>query len=113
MKLLTINGKSVPWTAGITHEQAIELLAQDLVPVQHIVDGFVKVKLTVNQRAALTSLVWNTGPAPLHGTVGMDVNAGKYDAVPAAMMKWVHAGNTVLPGLVRRRAAEAALWNKK
>ena len=38
------------------------------------------------------------------------VNAGALDAVPAELMKWTKAKGTELPGLVRRRRVEAALW---
>ncbi|MCX7347251.1 MAG: hypothetical protein NTU78_16230 [Alphaproteobacteria bacterium] len=38
------------------------------------------------------------------------VNAGTFDAVPAALMKWTGEDGRELPGLVRRRRAEAALW---
>ena len=38
------------------------------------------------------------------------VNAGAFDAVPAELMKWTKAKGKELPGLVRRRRAEAALW---
>jgi GH24 family phage-related lysozyme (muramidase) len=116
-KALAINGKSVPWRSAITREQALALLAQDLVPIQETVNKLVKAKLTGNQLAALISLVYNVGTAPLRGSVGMDIKAGKYDAVPAEMMRWVKVTSggrvVVLPGLVRRRRAEVALWSKK
>ena len=38
------------------------------------------------------------------------MNAGAFDAVPAELMKWTRADGKELPGLVRRRRAEAALW---
>ena len=38
------------------------------------------------------------------------LNAGQYDAVPAELMKWTKGGGKELPGLVRRRRAECAMW---
>ena len=38
------------------------------------------------------------------------LNRGEYAAVPAELMKWTRGGGKELPGLVRRRRAEAKLW---
>lgn len=38
------------------------------------------------------------------------MNAGHLDAVPKRLRLWVKAGGRVLPGLERRRAAEAELF---
>jgi len=38
------------------------------------------------------------------------VNAGDFEAVPRQLSLWVKAGGRTLPGLIRRRAAEAALF---
>ena len=105
--------KNFTYFRPTTPEQAVTLLAQDLLPVVKKVSRLIKVPLTANQLAALTSLVVNSGRAPLNGTLGRVLNQGEYERVPAEMMKWVYAGNHVLPGLVRRRKAEIAIWNKK
>ena len=44
--------------------------------------------------------------AVLFGAVG----GPKWDDVPRQFARWVFAGGRMLPGLVRWRAAEAALW---
>ena len=38
------------------------------------------------------------------------VNAGRFAEVPGRLKLWVKAGGRVLPGLEKRRAAEAALF---
>lgn len=60
--------------------------------------------------AALIDFTFNLGAGNLRAsTLRRKVNAGDWDAVPAELRKWVRGGGRVLPGLVRRRAAEAAL----
>jgi lysozyme len=41
------------------------------------------------------------------------LNEGKYDEVPAQIKRWNKAGGKVLDGLVRRREAEALLFQAK
>lgn len=95
----------------ITNAQAMKILAQDLVQFEDAVDQAVKVPLTQNQFDALVSFVFNVGPANFQkSTLLRKLNAGQYAAVPAELMKWTKAAGQEMPGLVRRRRAEAALW---
>lgn len=60
--------------------------------------------------AALIDFTFNLGAGNLRAsTLRRKVNAGDWAAVPAELRKWVRGGGRVLPGLVRRREAEAAL----
>ena len=112
--VLVIGGESVPLSGGVTKEQALKMLQQDLVPVQTAIERAVKVELTANQLGALTSFVYNVGFGPLKGSLRTKLNAGKYDQVPAELRRWVRvAGSGTHSGLVGRRAAEVALWNTK
>ncbi|NOV20955.1 lysozyme [Ensifer adhaerens] len=93
----------------ITEARAEEILRADLAVFEGRVERLVKVPLNDNQHAALVSFGFNTGK--LHSsTLLKKLNAGNYDAVPAELMKWVHAGGKRVKGLVNRRAAEAGLW---
>ena len=95
----------------ITNAQAMKILAQDLVQFEDGVEAAVKVPLSQNQFDALVSFAFNVGLGAFQkSTLLRKLNAGQYDAVPAELMKWTKAGGTELPGLVRRRRAEAALW---
>ena len=65
---------------------------------------------TPGRLAALTDLAYNIGLGNLRAsTLRRRVNAGRWDLVPVELAKWVRGGGRVLPGLVKRRAAEAAL----
>lgn len=60
--------------------------------------------------AAIADFIYNLGSTRYYSsTLRKKVNAGEWDAVKSELMKWVHAGGKVLPGLVRRRQKEASL----
>ena len=60
--------------------------------------------------AALADFCYNLGCARLAGsTLRKRVNAGQWAAARAELAKWTKGGGRILPGLVKRRAAEAAL----
>lgn len=59
---------------------------------------------------AVADFAYNLGVGALRGsTLRKRVNAGDMYAAKKELAKWVRGGGKVLPGLVIRRAAEAAL----
>lgn len=64
---------------------------------------------TQNQFDALVSFHYNTG-AIARATLTKHHVAGRYAETEAEFGKWVNAAGKKLPGLVRRRAAEAQLY---
>lgn len=71
------------------------------------------IKLNENEWAALTSFVFNLGCGSLaESGVMTRINNGENRAavVSEVFPQYVHAGGQVLPGLVRRRNAEIALF---
>jgi lysozyme len=97
----------------VTREQALELLQKDAAKAAAAVKKSVTRPLSQAQFDALVSFTYNTGTGAFTGsTLLKKVNAGKDAEVPAELEKWVHAGSTVLQGLVNRRKAEAALYTK-
>jgi lysozyme len=63
-----------------------------------------------NRLAALIDFTYNLGAGHLRSsTLRRKVNAKDWAAMPAELRKWVRGGGRVLPGLVARRNAEAAL----
>jgi len=96
----------------ITQADAEDILKRDIVKYEIAVMDLVKVKLTQNQFDVLVDFAYNAGVGNLKSsTMLKKVNAGDLDAVPAELMKWTKGGGKVLPGLVRRRQAEAAWWS--
>lgn len=101
----------------VTREVAGQWLRDDLARAGAAVERLVKTPLNDNQFAALASFVFNLGEGSLAGsTLLRHVNAGRLEEVPAQLARWVKATDPAtgkkrtLPGLERRRAAEAALW---
>lgn len=94
----------------ISIQRAEELLKADIARAKALITQYIEVPLNDNQMAALISLVFNCGAAPLKGTLGHLLNAKDYDTAALQFARWTHAGGRVLNGLVRRRAAEKKLF---
>ena len=89
-----------------TKEQAEAWLLEDLQKAADAVERYVTVPLSENQFNALVSFTFNVGGGNLKdSTLLKNLNRGWYEQV--------YANGEVLGGLSRRRAAEAALFNKK
>lgn len=60
---------------------------------------------------ALVSFAFNAGLGNLQrSTIRIKANRGDWDGAAEAFMAWTKGGGRVLPGLVRRRQAEKALF---
>ena len=91
----------------VTESEARKLLAADLRDSARTVAQQVKVKLTVRQRIALISIVFNCGPGVLDDThLIKDLNAGNYKAAADRFLEWDHAGGVQVEGLTNRRKSE-------
>ncbi len=98
----------------ITKERAEDLLRADVKRFEDQVLRLVKVPLTQGQFDALVSFTYNLGAANLgNSTLLRLLNAGDYKAAAAQFDRWTKAGGKELPGLVKRRAAERALFEGK
>ncbi len=96
----------------ITKALAEVLLLNDLESSELAVHSLTEVPLNGNQRSALISFVFNLGAGNFkRSTLRRKLNTGDYDAVPEQLRRWVRGGGQILPGLVRRRKAEAKLWS--
>ncbi|WP_296675069.1 lysozyme [Novosphingobium sp.] len=114
-----------PWTigwgatgAGIvqglvwTQQQCDERLASDLARYAAEVSAAIGTSPTsAAQFDAMVSFHYNTG-AIRRATLTKLHRAGDHAAASREFGKWVQAGGRRLPGLVRRRAAEAELYNR-
>jgi lysozyme len=95
----------------ITHAQADEILARDLVKFEGQVSAEVRVALAQCQFDALVSFTYNLGEGSLRRLVAeSDLNSGDYSKVATHILVYDRAGGRVLPDLVRRRKAEAAMF---
>lgn len=104
-------GKGVKVGMRIDEAQAEDWLETDLEDAAAAVDRLVRVPLNERQRGALASFTFNVGAGAFgKSTLLRRLNAGEYDAVPSELARWNRGGGRVLPGLVKRRATEGALW---
>jgi len=98
----------------ITQEQASALLQQDVAGAVAAVNRLVTVTLTQNQFDALVDFTFNEGQGNLaSSTLLRELNAGNTAGAAAQFLVWVYAGGVQLPGLVKRRQAEAALFQSE
>ena len=96
----------------ISETEAETLLRSDLSSAVRAVRKAIEVDLAQHQFDALVDFCFNLGRGSFLGSSLLRyVNQGEFDNATAQFGLWVHAGGKVLAGLVRRRAAEAALFS--
>ena len=119
------------WTIGYGHtkdvqeddvwseEKADFMLFRELEEeYEDYVNSLVQVPINQCQFDALCSWVYNLGPANLKSsTLLKKLNAGEYEDIPNQIKRWnkatINGERKVLPGLTRRREAEALMFEGK
>jgi lysozyme len=98
---------------NFTAADATKLLRADVKTREAAVDDLVKPKLTQNQFDALVSFAFNEGVGALQNSALLKkLNAGDTKGAADEFLKWNKSNGKVLPGLVKRREAERALFLK-
>lgn len=98
------------WPA-IDQAEADRLLEIDLGRAARSVLRLIRVPLDDGQYGALIDFAYNCGGGNLEvSTLRRVINRGEYHLAPAQFRRWVYSRGVKLPGLVRRRAAEADLF---
>lgn len=110
--------KSVEPGMTINKDMAEILLRSDVSEAENAVRELVGVKLTQNQFDALVSFVFNVGRTNFKKSILLKkLNENKILEAGEEIMKWTKArqpgGIRELPGLVKRRAEEKALFLSK
>lgn len=99
------------YPGGISLEQATALLHADLINAGRDVSLVVAVPVNDNQFGALVSFTFNLGIGNLRSSTLLKLlNAGDYAGAAEQFPRWNKANGQVLPGLVKRRAAEQQLF---
>jgi lysozyme len=100
-----------PTDKPVTESEAVAILAATLTDYETGVLNLVEVDMTQNQFDALVSFAYNLGLQNLKtSTLLRFMNNGQYAHVAEQFARWNKAAGKVLPGLVRRRAAERDLF---
>lgn len=107
-------GPDVKAGQHITKAQAEALFTKDLAKFESAVRKYVKVPITQNQFDALVSFAYNVGIGNFaSSTLLKKLNRKDYLGAQKEFGRWVYGeGKKKLPGLVKRRAAEAQLFGK-
>lgn len=99
------------YKSGVSEARAKELLKEKTTVFETAINNLVKVALNQQQFDALTSFVYNIGEGAFtKSTLLKKLNGGDFAMVPVELKKWVKANGVTLPGLARRREAEANLF---
>lgn len=114
------------WTIGYGHTSGVkqgdkisqyqgeEYLREDLRIAENAVNDQ-HLNINQNQFDALVSFTFNCGVGAFEkSTLLKKIKANPYDKIGVAIEfgRWVHGGGKILPGLVKRRKNELALYFK-
>src|SRR3990167_5912403 len=100
-----------PSGRGITEPEALLLLRRDARKAQEAVREHVAVPLSQGEFDALVSFTFNLGGGALAGSTLLRLlNAEDRTGAAGQFGRWTRAGGKVLPGLVKRRERERAMF---
>ena len=95
----------------ITDKQATELLKKDIIEAEKAVKDLTSTPLCQFQFDALVSFCYNLGYGSYESsTLRKVVNNRDFDKASDEFARWIYASGKPLNGLIKRRAAEAALF---
>jgi lysozyme len=106
--------KDTPISQAVAHALLLSELFNTYAPgVLRLCPGLLPLALLESDWRKLNAIVdfaYNLGVGRLQtSTLRRKINAGDWEGARIELAKWVRGGGRVLPGLVARRAAEAAL----
>jgi lysozyme len=101
------------WDRTLSMAEVDDILATDLASFERGVLRLCPSGLTQSRFDALVSFSFNVGLGNLQrSTIRMCHNRGDFEGAAEAFMQWTKAGGKELPGLVKRRKDERALYLK-
>jgi lysozyme len=105
------HGRRFDEAARWTQAECDDAFEEDMAGFEQQVAALVKVPLKQRQFDALVSFTYNVGVGNLKtSTLLRKLNASDYDGAALEFHRWNRSKGKVLPGLVRRRAAEALMF---
>lgn len=105
--------KGVTLNQTATDAQCVVWLGDDVKEADAAVDRLVKVELSDTTKGAFISFVFNVGAGNFAKSTALKkLNQNDIAGGCNELPKWVYSGGKILPGLVRRRAAERDLCLK-
>ncbi len=102
------------WDRVLSMAEVDALLTQDLATFERGVLRLCPSGLTQGRFDALVSFSFNVGLGNLQrSTIRMKHNRGDFEGAAESFMAWTKAGGKELPGLVKRRKHERALYESE
>ena len=103
--------KGVKMGLRITLAMAEDLLVEDIGPIERLLNGL-KINFRQEQFDALVSWIFNLGSGKFKGSTmyKLILADAKDEEVTDSLIKWTYSGKQQLPGLMKRRVAEANLF---
>ena len=107
--------KNIPipdgWDRALSMAEVDDILAADLATFERGVLRLCPSNLTQSRFDSLVSFSFNVGLGNLQrSSIRMKHNRGDFEGAGEAFMQWTKAGGKELPGLVKRRKDERALY---
>lgn len=95
-----------------TEDEALEMLLDDLEETWSEIDPLIRVTIAQHELDALVSLAYNIGVEAFRkSTLLSRLNAGDFGSASDEFVRWNRQGGRILPGLVKRRAAERRIFD--
>ena len=103
--------KGVKIGQHITLAEAEDLLVEDIAPIERLLNGM-KINFRQEQFDALVSWIFNLGEGKFKGSTMYQriVGNARDEEITDQMVKWIYSDGRPLPGLMKRRVAEANLF---
>lgn len=103
--------KGVRMGQRITQGMAEDMLVEDIAPIERLLNGL-KINFRQEQFDALVSWVFNLGAGNFKSSTMYKLILADADdeEITDQLVKWTYSGKQQLPGLMKRRVAEANLF---
>lgn len=103
--------KGVKMGQHITVQQAEDLLMEDIAPIERLLNAL-KINFRQEQFDALVSWIFNLGvgnfkSSTMYKLIFVDA---RDEEITDSLIRWTYSGKQQLPGLMKRRVAEANLF---
>ena len=103
--------KGVKMGQHITVQQAEDMLVEDIAPIERLLNAL-KINFQQEQFDALVSWIFNLGAgnfksSTMYKLILADV---RDEEITDSLIRWTYSGKQQLPGLMKRRVAEANLF---
>lgn len=103
--------KGVKLGQHITVQQAEDMLVEDIAPIERLLNGL-KINFRQEQFDALVSWIFNFGEGKFKGSTMYKriIGNAKNEEITDQLVKWIYSDGRPLPGLIKRRVAEANIF---